>query len=78
MPIGRGIYFYALYVISWEWFPNCKGFVTGIITGAVGLGQLIFMIISTYIVNPDNKAPYRPSPDAPELVFPSEVSNKVP
>jgi hypothetical protein len=64
MPVGRGIYFYSLYVICWEWFPNCKGFVTGLITGAIGLGCLVFSILSTYIVNPSNIAPYLPSPDA--------------
>ena len=78
MPIGRGIYFYSLYVVCWEWFPNIKGFVTGLITGAVGLGSLIFSVLSTVIVNPDNVAPYLPSPDAKEVVFPLEVANRMP
>jgi hypothetical protein len=38
----------------------------------------MFMILSTLIVNPNNTAPYLPSEDATELVFPPEVANKVP
>ena len=78
MPVGRGIYFYSLYVVCWEWFPNVKGFVTGLITGAVGLGSLIFSIMSTSIVNPENVSPYLPSPDAKEVVFPKHIADRMP
>ena len=62
MPIGRGLFFYALYAVSWEWFPQCKGFVTGLITAGVAGGSFIFAILSTSVVNPENESPYLPSP----------------
>lgn len=52
MPIGRGLFFYALYAISMEWFPENKGFVIGLITAGVAAGNFIFSILSTAVVNP--------------------------
>ena len=65
-------------VICWEWFPSHKGFVTGLISGAVGIGSLIFSIMSTAIVNPENSAPYLPFPGAKEQIFPRHIADKIP
>ena len=58
MPIGRGLFFYAMYAVSWEWFPKNKGLVTGLITAGVAAGSFVFAILSTAVVNPENSSPY--------------------
>lgn len=44
-------------VCSWEWYPNNKGLVTGIIVCAYGLSSLIFAPIIMGIINPENLSP---------------------
>jgi hypothetical protein len=39
-------------IIAWEYFPNNKGTVSGILSGAYGLGSFFYTLISTNIVNP--------------------------
>ena len=40
------------FVCGWKYFPNNKGLVSGIISGAYGMGNVIFSYPSTAIVNP--------------------------
>jgi len=49
-----------------------------LVLAGVGVGSILFSIVSTAIVNPTNEAPYLPSPDAKELVFPKHVAERVP
>lgn len=42
-------------VCGWEHFPDRKGFITGLIVGAYGLGSFVFTLVSTWIVNPQNE-----------------------
>jgi OFA family oxalate/formate antiporter-like MFS transporter len=44
-------------VCSWEYFPEKKGLVTGIIVGAYGFGSFIFTFLSAFLVNPDDVSP---------------------
>jgi hypothetical protein len=37
--------------------PGRKGFVTGLITGGMGMGGFIYGLIANAIVNPNNEAP---------------------
>jgi len=51
---GIGICYFVPLVCAWEYFPTRKGMMTGIIDGSHGLGELIFGVIATFIVNPTN------------------------
>lgn len=52
--IGVGITYFIPLVCAWEYFPDRKGLVTGIIVGAYGFGSFIYIQVATKIVNPDN------------------------
>ena len=78
MPAGRGLYFYVFHQLVWEWFPQCKGLVTGIILAGVGVGSLIFSPLSAYFVNNENGSPILPYPGANELMFPKNIADRVP
>jgi hypothetical protein len=43
-------------ICSWEWFPDNKGLVGGLILSGYGFGAFVFGFISTAIVNPDNES----------------------
>ena len=53
--IGCGTSYIIPLVCSWEYFPEKKGMMSGIIMGAYGLGSFIYTQIAAKIVNPDNK-----------------------
>ena len=42
---------------GWEWFPDNKGLVSGLVVGGYGFGAFIFGFVSTHIANPDNHKP---------------------
>ena len=52
--IGIGTCYFAPLACGWEWVPERKGFVTGVILGAFGFGALIFSFVALAVVNPDN------------------------
>lgn len=53
--IGCGINYFVPIVCSWEYFPNRKGLITGIMVGSYGLGSFVYTQISTRIINPNNE-----------------------
>lgn len=61
-------------VCGWEWFPENKGAVSGLIVGGYGFGAFIFGYISTHIVNPDNLSPFYKEIGSDETYFPEEVA----
>lgn len=74
--IGCGIGYLTPLVCSWEYFPEKKGLVTGIIVGAYGFGSFIFTIISTKLVNPTKADPTIETDYA--TFFDSSVADRVP
>lgn len=50
--MGSGITYLLPMVCGWEYFPEKKGLVTGIIIGSFGAGSFFFIQIAKYIVNP--------------------------
>jgi OFA family oxalate/formate antiporter-like MFS transporter len=42
---------------AWEWYPNNRGIITGIILAGFGFGAFFYGFISTAIVNPNNLKP---------------------
>ena len=55
-PIGVGLLYWTPIICAWEWFPERKGLISGLIIGAFGFGAFIFGFITTAIVNPENKS----------------------
>ena len=53
-PFAMGIGFWQPLLSGWEWFPENKGLVSGFIFAGFGFGPVIFIPISSYLVNPDN------------------------
>jgi OFA family oxalate/formate antiporter-like MFS transporter len=41
-------------ICSWEYFPDRKGLITGIIIGSYGFGSFLFTQLSTKLVNPND------------------------
>jgi OFA family oxalate/formate antiporter-like MFS transporter len=56
--IGVGLTHLVPVIIAWEYFPNNKGMVSGIIFGGHGFGAFVFGLISFAIVNPNNTEPF--------------------
>ena len=64
-------------VCGWEHYPQNKGFVTGIITGAYGFSSFIFNPLITFLVNPNNDpATIKINEDL--KFFDAEVADNVP
>mmetsp|Transcript_17786 Transcript_17786/g.17490 ORF Transcript_17786/g.17490 Transcript_17786/m.17490 type:complete len:136 (+) Transcript_17786:188-595(+) len=55
--IGIGIAYLVPLLLAWEFFPQRKGLLSGIIVGAFGFGAFFFGFISLAIVNPSNESP---------------------
>ena len=53
--IGGSTVFVSPVVSAWEYFPNHKAIVTGIILGSFGFGSFSFNIISSLLMNPNNE-----------------------
>ena len=53
-PMGIGTIYWVPVICAWEWFPERKGLICGLIIGACGLGPFIYGFLSTGMVNPDN------------------------
>lgn len=52
--IGDGFIYTNIVVNALKWFPDRKGFVSGLIVGAAGLGPLIFAPLGYYIISQFN------------------------
>ena len=72
-PVGLGLSYWPPVICSWEYFPEKKGMITGLIIGAFGLGAFFFGFITNAIVNPDNLKPPKG-----EVFYPIEVAERVP
>jgi MFS family permease len=53
-PVASAISYWIPLMCAWEWFPERRGLVTGVIVSGFGLGPFIFGFLTTYIVNPEN------------------------
>ena len=79
-PLGIGTCYWVPIMCGWEWFPNNKGFITGLILCGYGFGAFIFGFITTSIANPENlkvEVPEDGSGDTDKL-FPESVGLQVP
>ena len=52
--VGVGVCYYTVIATAYEWFPNNKGLMSGLIVGSYGLGASLFGFLSTAVVNPNH------------------------
>ena len=71
-PIGVGFVYWPPIICGWEWFPEHKGLVSGLIVGGYGFGAFIFGFITTAIINPEDLK------DNDDGYFPESVGQKFP
>ena len=69
-PLGIGLVYFTPIICSWEWFPDNKGLVGGLILSGYGFGAFVFGFISTAIVNPDDEAVELPGDGDQDKLFP--------
>ncbi|OMJ89822.1 hypothetical protein SteCoe_7903 [Stentor coeruleus] len=74
--IGVGITYTTPLICSWSHFPNHKGRISGIIISGFGFGSSIFNLVSTKMINPDNKKPEHKFHG--DKYFDSDISDKLP
>lgn len=43
--------------LCWEYFPNRKGTITGIINSGFSSGGIVYSFLSNYLINPTNSGP---------------------
>ena len=65
-------------VCGWDYFPERRGLVTGVVVGAYGIGSAIFNQIARAIVNPGNVLPTIKSKDPDLKFFTPDIANHVP
>lgn len=56
--IGLGINYLIPMISCWDYFPERKGFITGLMVSFYGLSSFVNNALSTLIVNPDNEHTY--------------------
>jgi MFS transporter, OFA family, oxalate/formate antiporter len=57
LGIALGVGVLVPLIIGWEYFPNNKGFVSGVIYSGIGFGSLVFSEIAIRLVNPEDVSP---------------------
>ena len=72
-PMGVGTVYWTPIMCGWEWFPERKGLISGLVVGGFGFGAFIFGFISSAIANPDDET----IPEGEEF-FPYDVAMRVP
>ena len=69
--ICNGLAYIVPLRICYDYFPEKKGMVSGVIIGGFGFGSFLFNFISTALINPDNLSPVHG-------IYPKEVTDNVP
>lgn len=79
-PIGIGLVYWTPIICAWEYFPNRKGLISGLVIGAFGFGAFIFGFVSTGVANPEDAKPRVPDDGSgtTDKLFPKEVAERVP
>lgn len=73
MSLSWGLLYSVPVILSWEWFPERKGLISGLIIGAHGFASFLSSFLAQAIVNPNNEMP-----DKVTKNFPEYVTNQVP
>lgn len=76
--MGIGIVYWIPIMCSWEWFPNHKGLVSGLVVAGFGFSAFIFGFVTTAIANPNNFGPDLPLTGGTDKLMPQSVGERVP
>ncbi|KAK8811348.1 hypothetical protein WA158_003082 [Blastocystis sp. Blastoise] len=74
---GVGLAYSPCLSAGMKWFPKHAGLISGVVVAGFGCGALIFNIVQTKLVNPDN-LPTIPDVATNKSYFPYEVCERVP
>ena len=77
LSVGVSFCYFPPLVAGWQWLPERKGLVTGVILGAFGLGSFVFSLISIAVVNPQNAVPNVIASNGSQF-FSAAIAAKVP
>lgn len=75
--LGCGFFYVLLMINAFEYFPEKKGVISGILMSIYGLGGFLFTLLMTWIINPENKLPTQ-GPDGSNYFYDEEIYNKLP
>ena len=57
LGVGYGFGYVVPISCAIKWWPNCKGTASAIVSSGYGLSPLIFNLIQTWFINPNNQSP---------------------
>ena len=75
--LGCGFFYVILMINAFEYFPNKKGVISGILMGIYGLGGFLFTLLMSWIINPENQLPVK-GPDGNNYFYDEKIYNKLP
>lgn len=75
--VGVGIAYIGPLSSAMKWLPKWKGLANGIVVAGFGLGALIYNIVQTIYVNPDNKTA-QPDENGEEYFTDPDLIHRVP
>ena len=79
MPIGMGLQSFVPIMCSWEYYPDHKGLISGLLVCSWGLGAFLFAYLMTMVANPDDLLPTIRSVNSEgDLLFDSHVASRIP
>ena len=77
--VGAGMCYMAPLICGWEWYPDRKGLVSGVMVAGYGFSSFIFSLVSMELVNPNDEAPHvHDKGNAEVTYFDGKVANRVP
>ena len=79
-PAGIGINYWTPFICAWEYFPERKGLVSGLISAGFGFGAFIFGFLTTALVNPkDVRAKnLNDGTGSLDMLYTKDIADKVP
>ena len=76
--IGCGLSYMIPVQCGWEFYPEKKGLITGILMSAYGLGSFFYTLISTALVNPKGDSPSVDSGIKDLKYFSKDIADRTP
>ena len=76
--VGCGLSYMIPMQCVWEFYPEKKGLVTGILMSAYGLGSFFYTLISTALVNPNSESPSVESGVKDLKYFSKDIADRTP
>jgi len=76
VTFGISFVYFPTLISGWQWIPDRKGLVSGVIVGGFGFGAFVFNLICTAVVNPGNVRPYKL--DNGSIMYDEQIAERVP